>query len=1055
MIKKRMYLMVIVAVMLSLPVCAQNRLARSAARFAGSNVMGARKASCGIMPGESMLMKALEKGEISKSEYCWLVDGNIGRPVMRNGARKAANVDVLPYINSISSQAEFENLTVIDANNDQCTWEFHDKKICARYRYSDKNAGDDWLVTPGIKLVRGKKYSFKVDARQYWASYPERFEVKMTKLDGDINADMLKNGTEIVPPTGFKGAEFKTFEKEITATEDGYFVFGIHAISEAHQFFLLVKNIIVETVLAETAPASPILEVTPAPMGELKAEVKITAPIKNMNGDALSGNLSKVIVMRDGLQIKEFTDVAPGEDLTLTDSHGLTNGYHAYFAVPFGVSGEDGHRSESVRVYIGTDIPKPVEALNVFDMGADKMMFTWKRVTNGKEGGYINPAEVTYRLRNAEVKVSAGMKFLIPTDTITELTDKQKYEYPFSLDEGSQGFKYYGLETENIAGLNKDVKYDEILIGKPDELPVTENFANNGSGSFWYGDGVTGGLYVSTNSSDGDGAAVNLCMEQGAEPGEGYLSTGKLNLNTARNPYLFFDAYRATANSNLSVWGSKDGGGFMKITDVALPETYGNIRVDLGRLKGGRYASVRLVSNFADEADSVIIDNIMIRDFYTDDLGVSIYAPATVKAGDKVTAKVTVDNNGENTCDGYTVDLYANDNKIASKKVSEPLKMFEKKDLEFDYATTIFDDAGDVTLKAVVVPNVVDLNEVNNTSTAILTVVQSKVSSPENLQGTEVMGAVKLKWDAPESLVSKVTDDFESYDKWIYENIGDWTMVDADQGKSGSLINGVKFPCQGHEFAYTVWTPKYFTGDGAVDISKDNPTLAPHSGEKALAAIYCLNANGDIIANDDWLISPELSGGAQTVNFFTSFYDAGDNLNVYPQTYQVLYSKTGKDIADFTAIGGDRVTASTWENVSVNLPEDSKYFAIRNITASDHSFVFLIDDITYYIGGEIRSYNIYVDGEQFTSVSGTTLEAVLTGIGNGNHKYSVSAVYTSGKESKPISIMLVTTDISNLSVDGKPVDIYTVDGKLVRRQATSLDGLSGLYVIDGRKVILK
>ena len=149
------------------------------------------------------------------------------------------------------------------------------------------------------------------------------------------------------------------------------------------------------------------------------------------------------------------------------------------------------------------------------------------------------------------------------------------------------------------------------------------------------------------------------------------------------------------------------------------------------------------------------------------------------------------------------------------------------------------------------------------------------------------------------------------------------------------------------------------------------------------------------------------------------------------------------------------MTASTWESVSVNLPEDSKYFAIRNITASDHSFVFLIDDITYYIGGEISSYNIYVDGEQFTSVSGTTLEAVLTGIGNGNHKYSVSAVYTSGKESKQISIMLVTTDISNLSVDGKPVDIYTVDGKLVRRQATSLDGLSGLYVIDGRKVILK
>ena len=37
-----------------------------------------------------------------------------------------------------------------------------------------------------------------------------------------------------------------------------------------------------------------------------------------------------------------------------------------------------------------------------------------------------------------------------------------------------------------------------------------------------------------------------------------------------------------------------------------------------------------------------------------------------------------------------------------------------------------------------------------------------------------------------------------------------------------------------------------------------------------------------------------------------------------------------------------------------------------------------------------------------------------------------------------------------------PVDVYTVTGRLVRRQATTTAGLpAGLYVVEGRKVIVK
>ena len=35
------------------------------------------------------------------------------------------------------------------------------------------------------------------------------------------------------------------------------------------------------------------------------------------------------------------------------------------------------------------------------------------------------------------------------------------------------------------------------------------------------------------------------------------------------------------------------------------------------------------------------------------------------------------------------------------------------------------------------------------------------------------------------------------------------------------------------------------------------------------------------------------------------------------------------------------------------------------------------------------------------------------------------------------------------------VEIYTIDGRLVRRQATSLEGLKGIYLIGNKKVLVK
>ena len=146
-------------------------------------------------------------------------------------------------------------------------------------------------------------------------------------------------------------------------------------------------------------------------------------------------------------------------------------------------------------------------------------------------------------------------------------------------------------------------------------------------------------------------------------------------------------------------------------------------------------------------------------------------------------------------------------------------------------------------------------------------------------------------------------------------------------------------------------------------------------------------------------------------------------------------------------------SAVDWEEVSVDLPAGTKYFAIRH-TSTD-VLALLLDDITFTTGGgEIDHYNIYVDGELVDQTDGTTFNVEIDE--SGEHTVSVSAVYTNGQESAPVSADPVTTTaIDKVTVDGKPVDIYSIDGKLVRKQATSLEGLRGLYIINDKKVIIK
>ena len=175
-----------------------------------------------------------------------------------------------------------------------------------------------------------------------------------------------------------------------------------------------------------------------------------------------------------------------------------------------------------------------------------------------------------------------------------------------------------------------------------------------------------------------------------------------------------------------------------------------------------------------------------------------------------------------------------------------------------------------------------------------------------------------------------------------------------------------------------------------------------------------------------------------------------------PETYEVLCSATGTDAEDFQLVEGKMAASTEWEEVSFDLPAGAKYFAIRH--TSNDVFALFVDDVKFVQGaGEVLSYNVYVNEEFLKNVEGTS--TTVSDLADGEYTISVSAVYAGGKQSAPVTVSVKIGGedaIEQLIATGKPVNIYTVDGKLVRQNVTSVEGLmAGIYVVDGKKATVK
>ncbi len=301
--------------------------------------------------------------------------------------------------------------------------------------------------------------------------------------------------------------------------------------------------------------------------------------------------------------------------------------------------------------------------------------------------------------------------------------------------------------------------------------------------------------------------------------------------------------------------------------------------------------------------------------------------------------------------------------------------------------------------------------------------------APSGLTAENDEKGVALAWISPQDRFNTqpTTEGFEDYEPWLYQpaDLAPWTIVDIDESPAAENYPGTTFG-RGNLMSF-------FTVDGT-DLAGD---FQAHKGKMFLSTQY----NSDDF-NKEWLISPELAPGGQTINFWASCGQYG-----YSEVVAVYYSTTDTSIEAFKANAAlldevvDNDGVNIWKNYRVTLPADAKYFAIAN--ESENPWYLKLDDITYIPAAKanlrrapavdndvVTGFNVYRNGEKIAEnvAADTYLDETASA---GTYTYTVTAIYNGDYEteqSAPVEITLTADDVNLIAPKG--LTATTVDATI-------------------------
>ncbi|MBR4886635.1 MAG: choice-of-anchor J domain-containing protein [Muribaculaceae bacterium] len=1031
-------------------------------------------------PGEVIVAQGLtetsfsetvqDNGNIVKYYYDVIAYGGTLKGETATSNKVALGMTAVPYLETFDSASDLDTFTVVNANDDDQTWQWYEgsnwiEKICyvrCKYSLGMETPMDDWLITPGIKLQAGKIYEFGFKAQTQYYVHVERLCASFgTAPDPEAMT------TQLLAPTDITLEEFgHKFNIQFHVPADGVYYFGIHGCSDADKYFLGVDDIFVNEGPSTSAPAAITDLVAKADEnGEYKATLTFTAPDKDLIGGALTA-LDGVDIYRGDKKIATVTPQM-GNAVTYVDEN-PSHGFNTYKVVPFNTH-DEGFSAET-KVFVGYDVPNSPTGVSATTQGND-VLITWNAPTTGANGGYINQNAMTYTIKTIKgVLVAEGLTSLSYTDT--PMIDK------------AQDIITYYVYAVTSAGTSLPASANRVIVGDAYTLPFKESFPNadetyypwtvesieGGAYAAWYT--TLAGVYPSVAAQDGDNGLVSFIANA---PGyEARYMSPRITLGGVEHPTLEFYYYflQGCQDCSLKVEVSANGGAWEQVSAIDMNLNEGGTgwykhSVGLEKYKDEESIRIALRGRCDDPNPHYThVDNIQVRNVIEHDLRMTKFdVPVRVQVGKQNIIKVGVENIGGNTASGYTVDLYSDDNLVAS--VAGPdLTTDYYTIVEIDYQPTI--DNEEVTKLHAVINYAADLDLSNNRSAdQFAFVIMPDYPAVDDLTASAVGNEVELNWSEPDPVSAedgiRVTDDMEDYESFIIENIGKWSLYDGN-GTMTYGINNVLYPHINEPAAFQVFNPS--------EIGLSGEYWDAYSGDQMLVswAVGPLSAeNPTVPATDHWLISPLLPGNAQTISFMVK--SPTDTYGL--ESFSVYYSTTGVAKENFSKIVTSVSKAPlSWTEVTIDLPEGAKYFAI--VHDSQDTYALMVDDITYISAAEqaeelgLIGYNIYRNGVKITAepiVENFYIDTVEDP--TARYAYKVTVVYDKGESAYSNEVVINPASVGGLATDdirviagngqirienagGQLVRIYSADGKTVFAAAVETREISveaGVYAV--------
>lgn len=250
----------------------------------------------------------LAKGNHTVSYAAFLTkDGETGWSTAVSESVRATTPQVTQQLPALFEPEieDFEACQVIDANNDNSTWDFYETVF--RYSYNANNAGDDWLILPEVDFGEsGGTFEISMDVTGAGA-FTETFEVAVGRTP-DPGAM-----TVVMTPAPVTSTNWGTRTGRFSLDEGGRWRVALHATSPKDQYALYVKNIVISRS-ADMTPAAPV--VRSLVMNGFEGTVTVTLPSVNVDGVALTGQVGAAVTV-DGEDYAVSDMAAPGADVTV------------------------------------------------------------------------------------------------------------------------------------------------------------------------------------------------------------------------------------------------------------------------------------------------------------------------------------------------------------------------------------------------------------------------------------------------------------------------------------------------------------------------------------------------------------------------------------------------------------------------------------------------------------------------------------------------------------------------------------------------------------------